>query len=108
MKKKALLMTLSSKNKDKELFLLDKLELTEGKTKLMIEVFNNLSKEFSIKSALVVLPKTDLKISRAVSNLPKIKTIRANSLNVLDILNHQYLIIIQDSIKIIKETYVTI
>jgi len=109
MKRKALFMTLTSKVSDDQLVLLDKLELTENKTKLMVEVFNNLKtklKKDLDKSTLVVLPQTDLKISRVVKNIPKIKTIRADSLNVLDILNHKYLIILEDAVKIIKETYI--
>jgi len=42
MKQGALLMTLSSKIKEDEFVLLDKIELTEGKTKLMNEMINNL------------------------------------------------------------------
>ncbi len=109
MKRRALLMTLTSKVKDKELVLLDKLELAESKTKLMVKIFNNLKNKFKKdldKGTLVVLPQTDLKISRAVKNIPKIKTIRADSLNVLDILNHRYLLILQDSIEVIKKTYI--
>ncbi len=109
MKQGALLMTLSSKIKEDEFVLLDKIELTEGKTKLMNEMINNLGNKLKKnlnKSTLIVLSKTDLKISHAVRNIPKIKTIRADSLNVLDILNHQYLILLQDAIKTIKETYV--
>ena len=109
MKQGALLMTLSSKIKEDEFVLLDKIELIEGKTKLMNEMINNLGNKLKKnlnKSTLIVLSKTDLKISHAVRNIPKIKTIRADSLNVLDILNHQYLILLQDAIKTIKETYV--
>ncbi len=109
MKKGALLMSLSSKVKEDEFVLLDKIELTEVKTKLINEMISNLGKKLKKdlnKSLLIVLPKTDLKISRAVKNIPKIKTIRADSLNVLDILNYQYLIFFQDAIKVVKETYV--
>ncbi len=109
MKRGALFMTLTSKVKDKELVLLDKIELAENKTKLMAEVFKNLKdklKKDLNKSTLVVLPTTDLKISRVVKNIPKIKTIRADSLNVLDILNHKHLVMLQDSIKVIKKTYI--
>ncbi len=108
MKQKALLMVLSSKNKAQEMVLMDKIDLTEGRTKLMVGLLNNLKdklKKDLNKSVLIVLPKTDLKISRAVRNIPKIKTIRADSLNVLDILNYKYLIVLQDGIRIIKETY---
>ncbi|MFH1460969.1 MAG: 50S ribosomal protein L4 [Patescibacteria group bacterium] len=108
MKRRALLMVLSSKLKDRELVLLDKIIISESKTKLMLEVFNNLGNKIKSdlkKSALIVLPATDLTISRAINNLPKIKTILADSLNVLDILNYKYLIMLNGSIEIIKKTY---
>ncbi len=108
MKQKALLMALSSKLKDKEIILLDKVELTKRKTKLIVEIIDNLGiklKRNLSKSILIVLPKADLKISQSVKNIPKKKTIRADSLNILDILSHQYLLILQDSIKVIEKTY---
>jgi large subunit ribosomal protein L4 len=108
MKRKALLMVLSSKVKDKEMVLLDKLELAEAKTKQMAEIINSLKtkiKKDLDKGTLIVLPKTDQKITRAVRNIPKIKTIRADSLNVLDVLSHRYLLMPQGAIEVIKETY---
>jgi len=110
MKRKALFMALTSKAKDKELVLIDNLELTEGKTKKMTQVLESLSKkikkEFN-KGTLIVLPEKDEKISRASRNIPKIKVIRADNLNVLSVLSHQYLMILtpQDAIKVIRETY---
>jgi large subunit ribosomal protein L4 len=108
MKRKALLMVLSSKVKDKEMVLLDKLELAEAKTKQMAEIINSLKtkiKKDLDKGTLIVLSKTDQKITRAVRNIPKIKTIRADSLNVLDVLSHRYLLMPQGAIEVIKETY---
>jgi len=108
MKTKALFMSLTSKVKDQEFVLLDKMEITESKTKVMAQIFSNLKdkiKKDLSKSVLIVLPQTDLKISRDVKNIPKIKTIRADSLNVLDVLSHRYLIMFQESIKVIKGTY---
>jgi len=108
MKQKALFMTLSSKIKDEEMVLLDKLELKENKTKLMIGILNNLKdklkKDFK-KGVLIVLPKTDLSITRASNNISKTKTIRADSLNVLDILTYKYLLMLEDGIEVIKKTY---
>lgn len=108
MKRQALLMTLSSKAKDEEIVLLDKLEMTEAKTKKMMEVINNLKEKIKkelTKGFLLVLPSIDQKISRAVNNIPKVKTIRADSLNILDILTHPYLLISQEAIEVIKKTY---
>jgi len=108
MKQKALFMTLSSKIKDNEMILLDKLEMKEIKTKTMAAILNNLKnklKKDSTKSVLIVLPKTDINIIRANNNIAKTKTIRADSLNVLDILNYKYFLMLQDSIDVIKKTY---
>jgi len=111
MKRKALFMVLSSKVKDKEIVLLDKLELTEAKTKKMTEMINTLKEKIKKnldKGTLIVLPKADQKISRAVNNIPKIKTIRADSLNVVDILSYQYFLMPKQAIKVIEKTYVFI
>ncbi len=108
MKQKALFMALSSKVRDNEMILLDKLEIAEIKTKAMTDILNNLKnnlKKDLTKSVLIVLPKTDLNIIRANNNIPKTKTIRADSLNVLDVLNYKYFLILQDSIDVIKKTY---
>ncbi|MFH1451362.1 MAG: 50S ribosomal protein L4 [bacterium] len=108
MKKKALFMALSSKVKDEQFLILDKLELIETKTRAMAEIFKNLEAKLNqdfIKSALIVLPQTDLKMVRAINNLPKIRTIRADSLNVVDVLSFKHLILLAPAIEVIKKTY---
>lgn len=108
MKKKALLIALSSKVKDNEIIVLDKLELAEAKTKRMKEVINGLKNKTDKnldKGTLIVLSHTDEKIVRAGKNIPKVKTIKADSLNILDVLSHKYLILLQESIGLIKKTY---
>lgn len=109
MKTKALFMVLSSKVKDKQLILLDKIELTEAKTKQMIEVIKNLKnkvKKDLDKSILIVLPSSNQDIVRASKNIPKVKIIRADSLNVLDVLTYKHLLVLQGSIKVIEKTYI--
>jgi len=76
MKRKALLIVLSSKKRDKEMVLLDKLELAQSKTKQIMEIFNNLKtkiKKDLTKGTLIVLSTSDQKITRAIKNIPKIK-----------------------------------
>ena len=108
MKRQALLIVLSSKVKDKEMVLLDKLELAQAKTKQIMEVFNNLKakiKKDLTKGTLIVLLTSDQKTIRATKNIPKIKTIRADSLNVVDVLSCRYLLMPQEAIEVIKKTY---
>ncbi len=107
MKRKALFMALSSKLQDNQLIVLDKLELSQPKTKLMIQVLNDLAKGLSreIKSILMITPQTDKNLILASRNLNKTRIIRADSLNTLDILKYRDLILLKDSIQVIKETY---
>jgi len=123
MKRKALFMALSSKILDKELILVDALKLAEGKTKLMFQALENLKspasaqratagaakskcqiKEKSI-SVLVVLAGKNEKVVRACMNMPRVQTIRANSLNIGDVLKYKYLIMPEKAVKVIKNTY---
>lgn len=110
MKKQALLMSLSSKAEDKTVIALDAIELKEGKTKEMANILKTLTqknKEAKKNAkALMVLPKKNDLARRASSNLKNVKIILADSLNVLDILSHKYLIITQEGIDIIKHKYV--
>lgn len=111
MKRKALFMVLTSKVKDNELILLDTLEIKEPKTKIMAEVFKNLFKEDTKTkqqpSVLVVIPAKDEKTIRASRNIPRTKIIRADNLNVLDLLSFKYLLMPKEAIKVIEKTYGT-
>lgn len=101
-KRKALFMSLSDKLKNKKIVVLDKFELAGIKTKDFMAVIKKLPLK---KSILVVLPKSDKNIIKSASNVPKISTINANSLNVIDIIKNNNLLILQDSLKVIEETF---
>lgn len=103
-KRKALFMVLSSKVKDKELVVLDKLELKEPKTKLMVNLINKIFQKEKEPSVLVAINKNK-NIIIANKNIPYTKTISADSLNVLDLLSFKYLLLDKESIKLIKNTY---
>lgn len=105
MKRKALFMVLTSKVKDDELILLDKLQISEPKTKLMVKVLESILKDKK-KNSLIIIPKKDENIVRATRNIPYAKTILADSLNILDLLSFKYLIMPEEAIKVIEETYV--
>jgi len=108
MKRQALLMALSSKVKDAELVVLDELKLTQPKTKDMAQVIKGLAvgvKKDLGKGTLVVLAAKDENIIRASRNLPKIQTISATSLNLVDLLNRRYLLLPKDAIGVIEKNY---
>jgi len=108
MKRKALLMVLSGKAKDKEIILLDKLELAQPKTKEMIQVMKNLKKATGQdldKGVLIALPKKQENIILAVRNIPKVETIGADSLNVVDVLRYKYLLMPKEAIEVIRSNF---
>ena len=103
MRRKALFMVLSAKIKDNLLLVLDKLEIEQVKTKLMVEILNKLFLKKG--SGLIVLDKKDNNIIKAAGNIPKADTIQAKDLNALDLLSYKYIVMPKESIKIIKETF---
>ncbi len=106
MKRKALLMALSSKLKDNELILINELKLKKPKTKEMAKILENfIKKDGKIKSTLIVIHEKDQNIIRANKNIPFTKTILVNNLNILDLLSFKYLLTSKPVIKIIKEIY---
>lgn len=98
-RREALLSALSLKNQEGKLIVLDKLELEEAKTKLMA----NALAELKIQSALVVVSQADAKIERAARNLPKIKVLRVEGLNVYDLLRYDHLILMEGALKLLEE-----
>jgi len=103
MRRKALFMVLSGKLKDKELIVLDKLELKEPKTKEMAKILENL--KIKGKGAIICLPKLEKNIILAARNIPKVETIEARNLNCLDLLNFKYVLLPKESIEVIKKTF---
>jgi large subunit ribosomal protein L4 len=102
MKKKALLMVLSVKAKDRLLLVLDKITLEKPRTKLISGILNKLSVK---GSSLIALPKAEKNIALATRNLSRIKTIETKNLNALDLLSSKYLIMPKEAIRVIKETF---
>lgn len=102
MKRKALLMCLSDRAKDEKIVLLDKLELENFKTKKFLEILNKLpGKE---KKTLLILADNDKKIIKSAANLENVKTIESVNLNVIDVLNHEYLMLPVATMRAVEES----
>ncbi|MGB5159027.1 50S ribosomal protein L4 [Desulfobacterium sp. N47] len=94
-KKLALKMALSSKTINNNLIVIDKFELEEAKTKNFIAVINTLK----IKKALIITEKLNESLELSSRNVPDIKVMRFEGLNVYDILKYDKLILLETSIK---------
>ena len=89
MRQLALRCVLSTKVRDEELMILEKLELEEPKTKKMVQTLAALKVD---SSALVVTSEPEDNVVKSARNLKGVKTMPANLLNVLDILSHKMLL----------------
>jgi large subunit ribosomal protein L4 len=98
-RREALLSALSLKHRDGKIIVVDKLELDAPKTKLMVQALA----ELKVDSALIVIPQSDAKIERSARNLPKIKVLRVEGLNVYDLLRYEHLILTDGALKLLEE-----
>ena len=98
----AMKSALSDKVLNKNLIVLDKLELEEYKTKRMIEILGALGVD---GKALVVMPAVDSKVIKSAGNIPGVETTLVNTLNVYDILNSDKIVTTVEAVKKIEEVY---
>jgi large subunit ribosomal protein L4 len=97
----ALKSALSMKVAEGDIVVLDELKLDAPKTKLMAGILD----KFNVEKALVVTSAADAAIVRASSNIPGVKTLPADCINVYDLLNYTKLVITQDAVKKVEEVF---
>ncbi len=97
----AIRSVLSAKLAEKELIVLDKLELKAIKTADMAKVLKNLK----VENALIVLPVKDENVVKSTNNIEKVETITVSSINSYEVLKHTNLIITEDAVKKLEEVY---
>ncbi|MBW1777455.1 MAG: 50S ribosomal protein L4 [Deltaproteobacteria bacterium] len=93
-RKLALKMALSSKLTDDALLVLDAFSLSRIKTRDFVQAL----KDLSVKSALIVTDQKDETLERSSRNVPEIKLLRVEGLNVYDVMKYQTLILLEASI----------
>lgn len=102
LRKLALRSALSAKVEASELILLDDLTMGAPKTKEMVSILNNL--KANTKSLIVISSKNE-NVEKSARNLPGVKAVNVNILNVYDILNHDNLIITKEAAQRVEEVY---
>jgi large subunit ribosomal protein L4 len=99
MRKQALRVALSARAAEGKLLVLNQFELKEIKTKLFVEILARLGME----KALIVISQENFTLERSARNIPGVKVLRVEGLNVYDILNHENLILVKDAVEKIQE-----
>jgi len=97
-RKLALKMALSSKLRENELVVLDQFELDEIKTKKFVDVLKTLE----LNSALIVTEKHNDHLELSSRNVPGVKVLRSEGLNVYDILKYRMLVLLEPAVKNIE------
>lgn len=93
-------MALSSRALVNKVYVAEDLPIKEQpKTKTLKAYLDTLG----CKEALIVVPERNLVLERSASNLPKVKVLAVEGLNVYDILNHENLIVVKEALPKIEE-----
>ena len=93
---------LSSKVLEKELTVVDKLEVKEVKTKTMVKALADMKVE---GKTLIVLPEKNNEVYMSSRNIEGVKTILLNNINVFDLLKYTNLVLPVDTVKKLEEVY---
>ena len=93
---------LSSKVNEKELTVLDKIELKEIKTAEMAKIMNNLK---LTGKTLFVLPGNDVNVQKSARNIQGVKVSIVDTMNTYDLVKYDNLVLTVDSVKKIEEVY---
>ena len=101
-KRLAIKSILSSKVLEKELTVVDKLELAEIKTKTMVKALTDLKVE---GKTLIILPEQNTNVSMSARNIEGVKTILVNNINVYDLLKYNKLVLPLETVKKLEEVY---
>lgn len=96
MRQLALRCMLSARARDGELKVLEKLEFDEPKTR---EVTRMLAALGVASSTLIVIGEPEVNVVKSARNLPEVKTLPAELLNVVDILSHRVLLMSESAVR---------
>ncbi len=94
----AMKMALSSKLHNNELFVIDTFALDQIKTRGVVEVTQNLG----LKNVLVITSEDDHNLFLSSRNIPCVKVLKVEGLNVYDLLKYDNLLLIESSIQAIE------
>jgi len=97
-RKLALKMALSSKVRDNEMIVLDRLELERIKTKDFVSIIKSLETD----NVLLVTDQKDDNLEMSSRNVPNVKVLRSEGLNVYDLLKYKNVILLEPAVKALE------
>jgi large subunit ribosomal protein L4 len=101
MKKAAVRSALSLKLSEAKLLVLDRFDLPEIRTK----VFVSHKDKLDLGNALIVVNGENENLHKSARNVPGIKVLKTQGLNLFDILRHEQLVLTKEAIEYIERVY---
>jgi len=98
----AMKSALSSKVLENNIIVVDQLSFDEPRTKQMVATLQALN---SGKKTLVVTANGDPNVSKSARNIPGVKPLRVDFINVYDLLKYDTLLITRDAVARVEEVY---
>jgi large subunit ribosomal protein L4 len=97
----AIRSALTTRVQENKLVVLENLDLAEIKTAAVAKVLNN----FKLDKALLVYDGVNTNVTLSARNIPDVKTVRADMINVYDILKYENFVATKDAIAKIEEVF---
>jgi large subunit ribosomal protein L4 len=98
----ALKSALSDKVREGKLVLVEDYAIDAPKTRQMASLLANLKVS---GGALVVIDQPDNNVIKAARNLPRVKTVLARQLNVLDLLTYNFVVMSKAALQQVEEVF---
>ena len=99
MRRLAYKSALSVKASERQIIVLDDLQMLAPKTQEMASILEALSVD---SSALILLTEKNVNVEKSANNLPNVKVLRANYLNIRDLLSYDYLLMPLGALEVIE------
>lgn len=99
MRRLALRSALSAKAAAEQVIVLDELSFEQPKTLELLELLDSLEVAGSV---VVLLPERNENVEKSARNVPDVKTLRADYLNIRDLLGHNYVIMPKAAVSMIE------
>lgn len=103
MRRKAVMIALSEKIRDGKVIVLDSFSFPEKKTKLIAQTLQSLN--IANKSIVMGLSVNEKEFEKASQNIPRVKNILADNVNVADLLNNQYFVLSKSSLQGLEKKF---
>ena len=98
----ALKSALSSKALDSNIIVVDVLTFEEPRTKLMLETLGLLK---AAQKTLVITADNDVNVYKSARNIPGVKSLKADYINVFDVLKYETLLMTRDAVARVEEVF---